>query len=1310
MPRRAVQTARRGPRTSPAVLAGLLTVLALFPVPAAAAVTGRYVRLEAMCRAIELSEVELFSEGTNLLRGHPELITGGTGYGLYGPLPLEASGRTMQGRQLTDGYADPSQRTSFGVPDPDISNAYLEIDLGQPRALQAFVFHVSRYDNPGLKGWFGDPEGWRVVSVLDDQRRVVFSREVTMYTPEYLAARGIMRVEFPAPGGPLAGREVPAGARAWFSLGEFLLNFLGVQPQALPDDPDRAGRVAEFAHRDDPGPLKAFATDFFAAVDLARPGQEAIRRAVTDGDTTAALEQFKRRFLAGLTYLDCVTPGGGDYDFVADRHSGALMAAEDLLQSRKVDRGARRVLVARPGELLDFSSTVAPWQELQPRCLLLAYAATGDRKYLTRWAELMDEWSLFYQRWADAGNRREYFPLNLWNRFIRLGKDLREAGRLQPRLVDDLPAATLARFLAVVAEEYPPAYWRLARKTVFNHQFNTWGGAYLSAHLLRDFYTGERLQSELEQHFERLWTLALTRDGSMIEVADEGHLAMPLATAAYIYLQMKVEKPAWFTPELETWFLHRYRMLARYLVRFISPQGLEHRSGQDGDYFGRLDSLLLREPDNRSFLYVPDYATRGGPEQLANVILREPEVRAILDTVYGRGRGRAALPRPRQAAFDTVTRALPGGYQGPPQTVSDYMPYAGIHYLRRDWSPDAAFVEMLCQPHGGSANDRFMDSLGENWWGTDFWDTQFHYWDFGEPLLLSRPLLVDEQNQCQSYETKGWKPGSKTERLTEAPEKPLPNRFHCSPRFDYQECAFSGAYQNWALDEAGSPLSETGAAQHLTITAPAIIGVHTTRQIFQLREERLFIVVDRVRFSDAQPHQIAARYLLLPRDKQVTVTMEAARGEVRLTKPTGAQLTLHQFGPAGLQYERLKPLGERQYLRALWPAQGETVVVSLLEPQREAAAPATLDSVTNTSDTAGVGFVARTHDGRQIEFRVPARLPQRGTEPVPEQALLAVKADGSWQGLTLGPAPGALRDGTPLPALADSEFALRGAQSAPAVTPLYRPIDPPTILPAAEVFVDRLRVSLASATPGVELRYTTDGSEPTATSPLYAAPFEITTSCLVQARAFRPGQTTVPFVTAGTRVSDLSFARFAKQELRPALKPAPAAQPGLAYDYLEGSWFRLFGSADRLAPRASGVTPRLLEVTMRQTDGPFAVRYHGYLTVPAAGLYTFHAPPEYVHNTCEPGYDLRVFVDGEEWRPGQWWHGLGEWSVPLEQGAHRLLVVFADARAKDLAHQRIDYWRGYPSPWVVWTGTAPALELSGPGLSPQPVPAAWLTH
>ncbi|MEX1224322.1 MAG: hypothetical protein WEA31_07220, partial [Pirellulales bacterium] len=127
-------------------------------------------------------------------------------------------------------------------------------------------------------------------------------------------------------------------------------------------------------------------------------------------------------------------------------------------------------------------------------------------------------------------------------------------------------------------------------------------------------------------------------------------------------------------------------------------------------------------------------------------------------------------------------------------------------------------------------------------------------------------------------------------------------------------------------------------------------------------------------------------------------------------------------------------------------------------------------------------------------------------------------------------------------------------------------------------------------------------------------------------------------------------------------------------------------------------------------DGPFAVRYHGVLQVPKTSVYTFHAPQEFVHNIAAPGYDLRLWIDGREWKLSQIWHGLGTWSIPLEAGPHDFKLIFADARAAEVATQRRDLWRDYPQPWVVWAGTTPALEISSPEHPRQPIPKAWLFH
>lgn len=75
----------------------------------------------------------------------------------------------------------------------------------------------------------------------------------------------------------------------------------------------------------------------------------------------------------------------------------------------------------------------------------------------------------------------------------------------------------------------------------------------------------------------------------------------------------------------------------------------------------------------------------------------------------------------------------------------------------------------------------------------------------------------------------------------------------------------------------------------------------------------------------------------------------------------------------------------------------------------------------------------------------------------------------------------------------------------------YRPtlwplqVATPAMTPSPARFTTTTNVTLTTLTPQAELRYTLDGSEPTTESTLYTAPFELSATTLVRAKAWRPG-------------------------------------------------------------------------------------------------------------------------------------------------------------------------------------------------------------
>jgi len=72
----------------------------------------------------------------------------------------------------------------------------------------------------------------------------------------------------------------------------------------------------------------------------------------------------------------------------------------------------------------------------------------------------------------------------------------------------------------------------------------------------------------------------------------------------------------------------------------------------------------------------------------------------------------------------------------------------------------------------------------------------------------------------------------------------------------------------------------------------------------------------------------------------------------------------------------------------------------------------------------------------------------------------------------------------------------------------------PAINPATGTYPALTLATIATATTGATIRFTLDGSDPDAASPVYALPIVLTTSTTLKARAFLAGYTASPVTTA----------------------------------------------------------------------------------------------------------------------------------------------------------------------------------------------------
>jgi alpha-L-fucosidase len=226
----------------------------------------------------------------------------------------------------------------------------------------------------------------------------------------------------------------------------------------------------------------------------------------------------------------------------------------------------------------------------------------------------------------------------------------------------------------------------------------------------------------------------------------------------------------------------------------------------------------------------------------------------------------------------------------------------------------------------------------------------------------------------------------------------------------------------------------------------------------------------------------------------------------------------------------------------------------------------------------------------------------------------------------------------------------------------------PTVSADAPIFVDGTDVRVTTDRRNVQLRFTTDGTAPRATSPEVAGPVRLTRTATVQARAFR-GARPVSGVTAAT---------FTRVTARPATAVADTV-PGLECAVVEGDFKVLPAFAPAEIVKAGTVAG--FDLSARTRESRFAMRFQGYIRVPATGVYRFFVRSD-DGSRMWVGETLLVDNDGL--------HSSRELSAPvaLEQGWHPITVaMFEQSGGFELD--------------VAW---------SGPGLARQRVPTGALAR
>lgn len=226
----------------------------------------------------------------------------------------------------------------------------------------------------------------------------------------------------------------------------------------------------------------------------------------------------------------------------------------------------------------------------------------------------------------------------------------------------------------------------------------------------------------------------------------------------------------------------------------------------------------------------------------------------------------------------------------------------------------------------------------------------------------------------------------------------------------------------------------------------------------------------------------------------------------------------------------------------------------------------------------------------------------------------------------------------------------------------------PQYYPRATLFTDYVEVELTSRMEDVTIHYTTDGSEPTASSPRYVRPIRIEDTMALRSVT----------LTKDGNPSRLREEVYTKVVPTPA-QVVPNAEDGLQTRYFEGNWSKL-PDFDALEPVRETVEP-VISLRPADREDEIGLVFEGYVEAPESGVYTFFL-------TSDDG--SKLFINGEQVINNDGLHGTNEEAgqVALEEGLHAFKVTFFERSS----------------------GEALSIQWAGPGLEKQHIRAGSFYH
>ena len=198
---------------------------------------------------------------------------------------------------------------------------------------------------------------------------------------------------------------------------------------------------------------------------------------------------------------------------------------------------------------------------------------------------------------------------------------------------------------------------------------------------------------------------------------------------------------------------------------------------------------------------------------------------------------------------------------------------------------------------------------------------------------------------------------------------------------------------------------------------------------------------------------------------------------------------------------------------------------------------------------------------------------------------------------------------------------------------------PPQFENETRLFLGSTEVAFNAPFEGVDIRYTTDGSAPSSSSPKYSAPFTLDASTTIKVASFtKEGMR--------SRVMTRAFEKASLQKATKVSRP----KKGLRYAYYEGGWSKLpdFSS---LEPVKEDVTESIGIEGNADKEDQIGLVFEGYVEVEKDGIYTAYT---------ESDDGSRLYINGEMVVDNDGLHGrqTRNGQVALAKGYHQVRIEF----------------------------------------------------